>query len=169
MQKTFKGMGDCITPKAIFSECRTWRYTLSRTWTDQTPACNVLFILLNPSTADENEDDPTLRRGINFAKRWGFGGIVFCNLFAFCTAHPRELKRAQYPVGPINDWHIIEQVDKAEQIILAWGAHGHYRFRDDAVLKILKGRKLWCLGTTKGGFPMHPLYLPNNVKREIFK
>lgn len=152
---------------AEFSKCRTWRYTLTRSWSNRP---NVLFILLNPSTADETNPDPTLTRAIGFARDWNFGGLVFCNLFAFRATIPKDMKQAPDPIGPQNDYHIMTQAQKANQIIVAWGVDGDYRSRDVAVLKLLKDSrfKLVCLGKTKNGFPKHPLFLPRTTRRGNF-
>lgn len=89
---------------AILSEDRKYRYILSRTWDETKPT--VLFIGLNPSTADENEDDPTIRRCIIFAKSWGYGGLIMANLFAFRTTNPQGLYSEKNPVGSENDYYI---------------------------------------------------------------
>lgn len=149
--------GEAIRRSAVFSECRTWRYTLERYWDDDKP--RILFILLNPSTADEKRDDPTNRRAIRFVKRWGGGSCIFVNLFAFRTPHPAEMKEAKDPIGPENDFHILAQVRLASQIICGWGAHGRWMDRDLAVMKILIGFDCYTLGQTSGGAPKHPLYL----------
>ncbi len=145
-----------ITRSAIFSDCRTYRYTLERYWDDRP---HVLFVLLNPSTADEIHDDPTNRRGIGFARQWDMGGVVFVNLFAYRTKDPKVLKKFSTPVGPDNDLHIANEADRAGKIVLAWGAHGHYLRRDLRVRRLLKGREMWHLGLTAKGQPKHPLYL----------
>lgn len=158
-------MSDAIQSGAILSPCRTWRYTLTRSWGD---GKKLLFILVNPSTADETNPDPTLTRGIGFAKRLGFDGLVFVNLFAFRTPYPKDMKKAEDPVGPDNDRHIIEQADNAGMIVLAWGTNGCYLGRDQKVIQLLQGRSLHCLGKTKHGFPKHPLYLSSGTELERF-
>jgi len=164
-QKTFDGIAwsDCRTRSAVLSDCKTWRYVLTRTWSE---GLKVLFIMLNPSTADASHDDPTLRRAIGFAKLWGFAGLTICNLFAFRTAYPRELKRAKDPIGPENDKNLLEQIKLADQIILAWGGHGRYKFRDSEVLRMAAPYFPCTLGKTKNGLPKHILYLPNDSARE---
>lgn len=141
---------------ADFSECRTWRYTLIREWDDSKP--RLLWILLNPATADETYDDPTNRRGMGYAKVWGFGSLVFCNLFAYRTANPKEMKAAKDPVGPDNDHHIIIQAVKAKQIMIGWGNHGNFMNRDKEILGFLGHYNLYCLQINKSGSPKHPLY-----------
>ena len=146
-----------IVRSATFSPCRTWRYTLERTWDPRRPS--ALFVLLNSSKADETRDDPTNRRGVAFSRRWGYGSCVFSNLFAFCATDPSDMKRAPDPVGPENDDWIVTKVLESDLIVLAWGHHGAHRGRDLEVLELLRGYDCHTLGTTKHGHPKHPLYL----------
>ena len=158
-----------IERTADFSACRTWRYTLKRVWDKRKPV--VLFVLLNPSTADEVQDDPTNRRGITYAMDWKCGGVTFCNLFAVRTPDPRVMKAAEDPVGPMNDRWLTREVRAAGPIILAWGTHGSHLGRDVRVLSLLKatGRTLWCLGRTKQGHPKHILYLPRRLMPQVWE
>ena len=159
-----------IRRSADFSPCRTWRYTLKRVWDRDLPV--ALFVLLNPSTADARNDDPTNRRGIGYAIKWGCGGVTFVNLFAYRTPHPRILKRAEDPVGPDNDEWILREAAAVAgsgpngRVILAWGIHGTFHHRDAKVIELLQnaGAPLWCMGLTKGGHPKHILYLPGTLK-----
>ncbi len=144
---------------AHFSACSTYRYSLSRTWDTSLP--RILFVGLNPSTADEQCDDPTVRRCIGFARSWGYGGLVLVNLFAYRTTDPNELKNVEAPVGPDNDRWIATEKSRVERIVAAWGNHGVLLNRDEAVLATL-GR-VYCLGVTKAGCPRHPLYLASNT------
>lgn len=144
---------------AEFSPCATWRYTLIRKWDDSKP--RLLFVLLNPSTADAVKDDPTNRRGIGFARRWGFGSVVFVNLFAFRTPDPKQMKAAKEPVGPENDAYILREAKLAKCIVAAWGNDGSFKSRAFDVRKLLKNFELSCLGTNMNGEPKHPLYLSN--------
>ena len=145
---------------AILSADRKYRYILSRTW-DETKS-TVLFIGLNPSTVDENEDDPTIRRCINFAKSWGYGGILMANLFAYRATNPRELYSEQDPIGSDNDFYIKEYADKSEMIIACWGNHGRFNNRSQKVYDLIGS--LNCLGTNKNGEPKHPLYIRSDTK-----
>lgn len=140
---------------AQFSPCRTWRYALWRTWSDGDG--HVMFIGLNPSTADETNDDPTVRRCIGFARAWGYGGIYMLNLFAFRATDPRSMKAAPAPIGPENNRFLRMYYEEAGIAIAAWGAHGAFMRRDELVALLLP--QLHCLGTTKDGHPRHPLYL----------
>jgi hypothetical protein len=143
---------------AILSPCGTYRYTLERWW-DRTRK-PLVFVLLNPSTADAETDDPTLRRGVGFAKREGAGGLVFVNLFALRSTDPAALRSHADPVGPENDHHLLDQVKRVGRAVLAWGVDGVLLDRDAHVIRLLQGHELLCLGRTKHGHPRHPLYLP---------
>lgn len=157
-----------ITRTADFSPCRTWRYTLIRTWDVGKP--RVLFILLNPSTADETQDDPTNRRGIGYAMDWGFGGVVFCNLFAVRTPEPKVMMKALDPIGPQNDAWIMREVLKAGKVVAAWGVHGRHQDRDYKVRRVLRdsGVTIHHLGLTKLGHPKHILYLKRSTQLQEF-
>ena len=157
-------MGDDIIRSATFSPCRSWRYTLDREWEKDYPRC--LFVLLNPSIADEHQDDPTNRRGIGFARRWNCGSVTFCNLFAWRTPYPVELRDAPDPVGPDNDATILREAQAADRIVIAWGVHGTYLNRAREVLVLLREFKLHCLGRTVGGQPRHPLYMRADTELE---
>lgn len=133
-----------------------YRYTLTRTW--DSSAEPLVFILLNPSTADASQDDPTIRRCIGFAKRWAFGGIVVVNLYAYRATKPRDMFAADDPVGPDND-RIIAQVVEGKTVVAAWGANAR-RERFGEVLELIPGTaRLLALQITKKGHPRHPLYV----------
>lgn len=149
---------------AQFSDCRTWRYALWRTW--RASDGYVMFVGLNPSTADENNDDPTVRRCINFAKAWGYGGIYMLNLFAFRATDPREMKAAEDPIGPWNDSHLRAFHGAARRTIACWGVHGAFLERGDLVASMLGG--IYCLGVTKDGHPKHPLYLRADTEPYLY-
>jgi hypothetical protein len=116
-----------------------------------------MFVGLNPSTADEIQDDPTARKCMRFAESWGYGGIIVANLFACRATDPRKLKVVNDPVGPDNDEWLIKLAKKAEIVIAAWGAYGGFMGRDSVVMDLLG--EIHCLGLTKDGRPRHPLYL----------
>ena len=127
----------------------------------------VAFIGLNPSTADETQDDPTVRRCIGFAKHWGFGGMFMLNIFALRSTDPRALYRAEDPTGPENDYWITQVVQKREvtRVVACWGNHGALLSRGWEVKKLdrLRGA-LWRIGElTKTGQPRHPLYLKGDL------
>lgn len=147
---------------ARLSDCRKYRYMLWRQWGDQFgPMVN--FIGLNPSTADETEDDPTIRRCIGFAKRMGAASMVMTNLFALRATDPKDMKAAMDPVGPDND-PTLKRIAGCGQTIACWGVHGAFQFRGTLVVQMLRCHGLWCFGTTKAGHPKHPLYLKSDTE-----
>ncbi len=149
---------------AVISECGKYRYRLTRTWdAGVVPLC---WIMLNPSTADAEIDDPTIRRCMAFARQWGKGGIWVVNLFAFRSPSPSAMKAASDPVGPMNDEHIMAGAAAGQgEVVAAWGVHGSHLNRDVAVLSILRtcGVKVLHLGATKDLHPRHPLYVPSET------
>jgi hypothetical protein len=120
---------------AVLSVSRDYRYTLTREWDQGGGTLNVIG--LNPSTADETQDDPTIRRCVGFAKRWRFGRLVMTNLFAFRSTAPARLYEAADPIGPENDTHLLEEARKASEVLCAWGAHGKLHGRGAAVAEAL--------------------------------
>lgn len=162
----FDGAG--MEKGARFSESRIHRYALWRIWDKDEPA--VMFVGLNPSTADENVDDPTIKRCIDFAKRWGYGSLYMLNLFAFRATKPKDMKKADDKVGPDNDAALEEYAYKSREIIAAWGVNGTLDGRDQEVCESpLYYCKLMCLRKTKGGHPEHPLYVPQVTERIVFR
>ena len=149
---------------AIFSKCRTYRYALFRWWDKEKPYVN--FIGLNPSTADETKDDPTIRRCIRFAKDWGYGGLCMTNLFAFRATDPKAMKAHPFPIGPDNTKHIMDWSSKASMIVFAWGTHGIHEERDMVITDLIPNGM--CLGKTKNGHPRHPLYMKATTKLRMF-
>lgn len=143
---------------ADFSEDRIYRYTLWQWWNEDLPA--VQFICLNPSTADEVKNDPTVVRCIRFAYDWGYGGFCMTNLFAYRTSNPRGMKAQRDPVGPDNDKWLQEIYKKTGLTIAAWGTHGSHNDRARQVTGILG--PIFCLRMNKEGSPAHPLYLDSD-------
>lgn len=159
---------------------RKYRYTLWRQFEvsfDMFDGCNdgergynpdayVQFIGLNPSTADETNDDPTIRRCINFAKYWGFRALCMTNIFAWRDTLPESMKLAAEPIGPDNDKWLLEIAKNAGLVIAAWGKHGLFMNRGLAVKAMFNkaGIKVHCLRQNADGSPQHPLYLPGNLK-----
>jgi hypothetical protein len=125
----------------------------------------VNFLMLNPSTADAFALDPTNRRCVGFAQRWGFGGLVTTNLFAFRSTDPKGLRGATDPIGSDNDTAIVHAARSAELVIASWGNHGTYRGRGEQVSDMLHraGVALHHLRRTRAGHPAHPLYLPGDL------
>lgn len=158
---------------ASFSPDRVFRYKLWRTLRSPEESGSfekpLVVIGLNPSTADETEDDPTIRRLRGFAARDGFDKLIMLNLFAFRSTDPAAIKRAPDPVGPWNDDVILSScMDRT--VLCAWGTHGAFKGRGDKVARLLNGKaKLVTLGVTKEGFPKHPLYLANDTPMVEFK
>ena len=147
---------------AVIDPTGLYRYSLSREWDTNAP--RIAFVMLNPSSADAITDDPTLRRCINFAKSWGYGSLEVVNLFAYRTTKPAELNLVKDPIGSENDCYLKEAFTVADRIIVAWGTRGILRNRSKEVLSFLTGFEVYCLGTTKKGYPRHPLYLKSNTK-----
>ena len=144
---------------AIFSPDRKYRYQLWRVW--DTTKKPILFIMLNPSTADERVLDPTVRRCLGYAMRWGYGQMDICNLFALRSTNPMELYRSEDPVGVDNDEHILVAAKSCDKIIAAWGNHGGYNDRSVDVLNLLTDPidyPVYALAITKDNQPVHPLY-----------
>jgi hypothetical protein len=141
---------------AVLSDDGVYRYTLSRRW-DAGPG--VLWIMLNPSTADAANDDPTMRRCIGFTRAWGFSALTVVNLFALRATNPADLYRHPDPIGPVNDAHIVTQAQRHDLAVAAWGTHGDHQNRAAYVRRLVDGIQLRCLGTTRGGHPRHPLYV----------
>lgn len=144
---------------AYISACGRYRYSLWRQWA---PGPQVAIVGLNPSTADATLDDPTIRRCIGFARSWGYCGIIMLNLFAWRATQPRDMMAAEDPIGPDNDRVLCEAHRRAALTVAAWGAHGTYGGRHNAVREMLP--KLHYLRLTKDGHPSHPLYLPASLK-----
>ena len=153
-------MGLLVNKNATFSDCRKYRYALSRTWNGKKKT--ILFIGLNPSTANEKIDDPTIRRCINYAQNWGYASLLMVNLFAYRATLPSELKNVKNPIGNDNDLQIIELSKKADIAVAAWGNEGTLLNRDKEVKKILPN--LMCLKINKSGQPAHPLYQKKDLK-----
>ena len=139
---------------ARFSRCRRYRYSLERRW--QEGQGRVLFIGLNPSTADHRRDDPTIRRCVNFARDWGFATMEVVNLFAFRATYPSDLKAADDPIGSRNDYWIRRTHRQADLTIACWGNDGLFMDRANAVLTMLSD--LHCLQVNQSSQPAHPLY-----------
>lgn len=153
-----------VASDALLSDCGTYRYELSRTWDPD--AQRVCWVMLNPSTADASNDDPTIRRCMGFARSWGYGGITVVNLFAYRATDPSVLAGAMGLgldiVGPLNGDRIVSVAPMAGVVVAAWGAGGRLRNQGAKTCQLLAGVgvDLWCLGATKGGMPRHPLYVP---------
>lgn len=154
--------GDLDGAWAVMSHCGRYRYVLGRRWDKNRPA--MVWLMLNPSTADAAVSDPTIRRCVGYAKTWGHGGILVLNLFALRATNPQVLHEDPDPVGPVNDVAIATLLGRPEdqiRIVAGWGGHGTLHGRAAAVTAAVSGlgHALWCLGVTSAGQPRHPLYL----------
>ena len=149
---------------AIFSPDRVYRYSLTRMWNIAKPF--VVFVGLNPSTADENVDDSTIRRCLRYAGDWGYGGLVMVNIFGYRSTDPKKLKQVKDPVGAENDFHIRLNSKLAELTIAAWGCYGRLFNRGAEVWPQLTNPH--CLALTADGSPRHPLYLRKDLKPKPF-
>ncbi len=176
---------ECVCPEsdALISDCGQYRYRLWRHWGDGC-AGTAVFLMLNPSTADGHVDDPTIRKCVGFAKRWGLHGIRVVNLFALRSTDPKGLLGATDPVGPENDEHVDAVTNPARwhasddaryRVVCAWGAVGSGALRKLIAARVrhvmvtLGRRELWCLGRSREGHPRHPLMLGYDTPLERFE
>ena len=149
---------------ALFSPCARYRYELWRRWDLSTPP--VTWIMLNPSTAGERVDDPTIRKCMKFARTWGFGGIRVVNLFAYRATNPKDLwgLGPQVAVGPECSHRIVDALQGAGLVVAAWGRDGSRWGRSGNVRAALIGSRPHALRLTNSGEPYHPLYLPDDTE-----
>ena len=145
---------------AVFSDCRKYRYALWRMWNEHMPI--AMIIGLNPSTADQTRNDPTITRCINFSRSWGYGGVCVTNLFGFRATAPTELKAHHDPIGKENDAWVHEMAKGVAITVAAWGNHGKFLNRSLEFLPTLD--QLHCIKMNKSGEPAHPLYLKAELK-----
>jgi hypothetical protein len=159
-------MKEEMARSATLSECERYRYRLYRSWDD---GPFIAWLMFNPSTADSDVDDHTIRKCVGFARKWGYGGIVVVNLFAFRSTDPRAVASMPFDeaVGPNADQHILTSLATAGELICAWGCGAHMRNRTDRPKKLLRSIRrtypslpISCLGLAKDGHPRHPLTLP---------
>ena len=150
---------------AVFSRCRRWRYLLWRRWDEAKPAAN--FLMLNPSTADEFQLDPSCTRARVYAERWGYGALIVTNIFAWRATDPDDMKAARDPIGRGNDAAILRAAREAGIVVCAWGNHGEHGGRGQEVLEALRLSRVrlhFLKMNRKGGHPAHPLYLPGSLE-----
>ena len=146
---------------AIFSEENIYRYPLSRVWDINKP--KILFIMLNPSTADEFVEDPTIRRVINYAKDWGYGSVYVGNLYAFRSTDPKGLNNVEDPIGPENITNIQALIGLVDKVIYAWG---NERKEPEWLKKLVDAP--YCIDISKKGIPKHPLYLKKCLTPQLY-
>jgi hypothetical protein len=151
-----KGDADSV---AVYSPCERYRYLLTRVW--DAGGRKALFIMLNPSTATETQNDPTVERCERRARALGFGGFRVTNIFAWRDTDPRAMRAATDPVGPGNDAAIHGSTTWADTIVAAWGTHGAHLGRGATVERLLRdsGCAVHHLGLTQDAHPRHPLYV----------
>jgi hypothetical protein len=153
---------------AVFSNCRKYRYRLWRRWA---PGPSCLWVMLNPSTADEIKNDPTVERCERRARAMGYAAVEVVNLFAFRATDPDEMKAAADPVGPENDQAILAAVADAGLVVCGWGNHGGHIGRSSQVKELIAsaGATPHHLGATSKGEPRHPLYVRYDVQPSIWQ
>lgn len=165
---------------AVFDRTGSYRYLLWRNLGESSVGAQnagpptesgvLLLVMLNPNKADENHNDPTIRRCIGFARSWGFNRLEVVNLFAICAEKPRMLRDFKKPIGFHNDEIILERASLASATVVAWGIHGAILGRDADVLSKLKSfGPLKCFGITKDGMPRHPLYVRGDIEPLLFR
>jgi hypothetical protein len=149
--------GDAVS-EALYSDCEAYRYVLTRVWGEGPKA---LFVMLNPSTATELQNDPTVERCEQRTRKLGFGAFRVTNIFAFRATDPKIMRAVPDPVGPGNDDAIRQSADWADCIVCAWGNHGLHQDRGAEVETLLRGTgaRLFHLGLTGHDQPRHPLYI----------
>ena len=160
---------------AVYSDCERYRYLLTRVWDETRP--RALFVMLNPSTATEVQNDPTVERCERRARTLGFGAFRVTNIFAWRATDPKVMRAQPDPVGPENDAAIVQSLDwvgPAGRVICAWGTHGAHLGRGAAVEALLRaaqrlrGGDLYHLGLTRDGAPKHPLYIGYDRQPELW-
>lgn len=156
-----------IKRDAIFDKDKNHRYILTRIWNENKPF--VMFIGLNPSTANATEDDPTIRSVQRIANKNGFGGIYMVNCFPYISTNPKEMKQCSEQDIVINDKFILNAKSNCLEVVFAWGNFEIVKSlnRDKSLIELLGVAK--CLGQNKNGSPKHPLYIKSETKFIDFK
>ncbi|MEM9433727.1 MAG: DUF1643 domain-containing protein [Pseudomonadota bacterium] len=159
---------DDAASTAVYSPCERYRYTLTRIWDANGP--KIAFVMLNPSTATEMQNDPTVERCERRARSLGFGAFRVCNIFAWRDTDPFQMRKAHDPVGPANDAAILEAQTWSDVLLCAWGTHGAHRDRGPEVVELLRAANapLHHLGLSKAGHPKHPLYISYAQQPELW-
>lgn len=154
---------------AVISDCGKYRYLLRRSWDHDKP--RALFVMLNPSTADAEVDDATIRSCTRLSKGWGYGSFEVINLFGLRATDPAELEKAADPIGPKNADVGDNAINRCDVVICAWGAHPMAAKRARDMVSWVRGWKpaAYCLGTTKSGAPKHPLYIKSGTPLQVFR
>jgi len=160
--------------EACYSECMNYRYVLTRPLQDllsitNRPTRAVNFIMLNPSTATEQQNDPTIRRCMGYASDWDYDELLITNIFAYRSTDPFQLRLQSDPIGRENNHYLREIAKLSDRIICAWGTHGELNNRGAEVLRLLSDFDLYCLKQTSGDHPSHPLYLKRSLQPVLWK
>jgi hypothetical protein len=152
-----------------YSDCENYRYVLERVWNPD--GAKLTYIMLNPSKATEQQNDPTIERCERRARQLGYGAFRVCNIFAWRETDPRALRQADAPVGPDKDTALKNAAVWADTILCGWGVHGAHQNRGPETASILRasGQTLWSLGLSKHGHPRHPLYIAYVTQPEIWE
>ncbi len=160
-----------VTGSAEFSPCGRYRYRLSRSWgKGDEPVRRVCFCGLNPSDAGATDDDPTIRRLVGFARRWGFNELVMVNLYPWIETDSLQLFRATDPAGHGNDRVVETEARSAERFLACWGATAPEVTQERVLYPIRRaGTAIWAFALTKGRQPVHPLYLPYSIEPFIWR
>ena len=153
---------------ATYSDCERYRYSLTRVW--DADRGKISFVMLNPSTATEYQNDPTVERCERRARALGFGAFCVTNIFAWRDTDPRKMHAATDPVGPQNDAYILQAVNWADMVLAAWGSHGDHLNRGAQVQGLLHQTRaqIYHLGLTKAGHPKHPLYIGYATQPQVW-
>lgn len=154
---------------AVISDCGKYRYLLRRTWDHDKQ--RALIIMLNPSTADAQIDDATIRSCIRLTKGLGYGSFEVVNIFGFRATDPRDLELAEEPIGPMNERIVAAAIMRCDTIICAWGAHRMAERNSNYLLGRIRAYRpaAYCFGKTKNGSPKHPLYVKSGTELEVYR
>lgn len=163
----FQSANERMGMSALIDDTGRYRYWLTRTWGADTRSI-VTFLMLNPSTATAEVNDPTIVRCINFARSWGYAQLNVVNLFALRATDPKELKKAVDPVGPENDQHLSMLNRGTSDLVAAWGSKGDLFGRDKIVLALLTKRPIYVIGLTMSNQPVHPLYQKSCLPKKVW-
>lgn len=160
---------DDAASTANYSDCERYRYDLTRIW--DTEGQRVAFVMLNPSTATEVQNDPTVERCERRARTLEYGAFRVCNIFAWRDTDPKKMRKAKDPVGPHNDHAITDACNWADCVVCAWGTHGEHLQRGPQVEVLMRatGKPLYHLGLSKAGHPKHPLYISYTQQPERWR
>lgn len=161
-------MTDYLERDAVFSECGRYRYLLRRTWDHGKP--RALFVMLNPSTANAKDDDPTIRSCVRLMRALGYGSIEVVNLFGLITPDPSELFKSDAPIGPNNERAVHAAIVRCDVVIFAWGAFPAAERKSQFFREWVKAYRpaVYCLGKTKSGAPKHPLYIKSGTSLQVY-